>query len=96
MGDKTCAFCSALAGYKEAAAFYRKYDKDGLGTVKRDYTVALVIRSWTPERGKAHAGRMTDYRNRGVGYKLNFCPECGAELKRKRTRREEASRADEL
>lgn len=29
---------------------------------------------------KRHAGRTTDYRNRGIGYKLNYCPECGRKL----------------
>lgn len=96
MPEVDCEFCLALAGHKEAAAFWRKYDKNGIGRVKCEYNVALVIRTWDPERGKAHAGRTTDYRHRGIGFKLNFCPECGAELKRKRSRREENHRADEL
>ena len=46
-------------------------------------TVAIVIRKWTKEKGKRHAGRTTDYRHLGLGYKLNFCPECGRKLKEK-------------
>lgn len=72
MTDKPCAFCESLQTHKNIRAFNNElYD---------EYTVALVIRSYAKGK-KRTAGRTTDYRNQGIGYKLNFCPECGRRLK---------------
>lgn len=30
---------------------------------------------------KRQAGRTVDYRNQGLGYKLNYCPECGRKIR---------------
>lgn len=76
MTDKPCAFCEALQTYKDIWMF----DNEHFDTkIYREYTVALVVRSWT-KGNKRTAGRMTDYRYRGIGFKLNYCPECGRRL----------------
>ena len=66
---ETCKFCEALAENKALSWSW----------LKREWTVALVCRSWAPGN-KRHASRTTDYRYRGIGYKLNYCPECGRKL----------------
>ena len=74
-----CKFCEALEVHRdiyEAGNRYRETDP-GLGPYMHEYTVALVIRSWFKTMGKRNAGRTTCYRYRGIGYELNFCPECG-------------------
>ena len=48
--------------------------------LKEEYTVALVSHTWSVSRGKRSASRTVDFRNKGLGYKLNYCPECGKEL----------------
>lgn len=73
-----CEFCDRL----ELEKFSRSLDKGQKPKIYYECTVALVVRSWTKERGKRNAGRLTDYRNQGIGYKLNFCPECGKDLRR--------------
>lgn len=77
-----CKFCTALKANKQAARFWNGMNrKEGKPKVYHDYTVALVCRSWTKERGKSHSGRTTDFRHRGIGYKLNYCPECGRRIR---------------
>ena len=76
MSDTKCKFCSNLFEHKK-----RSYTDPELGKWKQEYTVALVIHSWYEKRGKKSASRTTDYRNKGLGYKLNYCPECGVKLK---------------
>ena len=74
-----CKFCENLTDYKKIENFWDEKDDE---PSKYEYTVALVIRSWKPSiRSKRDACRTTDYRNQGIGYKLNFCPECGRKLK---------------
>lgn len=80
MSDIKCKFCSNLNEYKERRNWYG-YNDPELGRWKQQYTVALVIHSWYEKRGKKSASRTTDYRNKGLGYKLNYCPECGTKLK---------------
>jgi hypothetical protein len=43
------------------------------------YSVAIVSRIFVKGR-KGCRGSSTDYRYRGCGYALNFCPECGRQL----------------
>lgn len=80
-----CKFCEALRIHKQEARFWNNLRrKEGKPNVRHDYTVALVSRSWNKGSGKNYGSRTTDYRNQGIGYKLNFCPECGRALKRER------------
>ena len=80
MTDKPCAFCEALQRNKNIRAFYNDLRKEeGEEKIYEDYTVALVVRSYAKGK-KRTAGRTTDYRNQGIGYQLNFCPECGRKL----------------
>lgn len=78
--DKPCAFCEALMEYKNIRAFFNQRDKEAhKEKIYEEYTVALVVRSYAKGK-KRTAGRTTDYRNQGIGFKLNFCPECGGKL----------------
>lgn len=75
-----CEFCDALQLNKDIRAYMNKLHKrDGEEKIYAEYTVALVIRSWAKGK-KRTAGRNTDYRRRGLGYQLNYCPECGIQL----------------
>lgn len=77
MTDKPCAFCEALMEYKNIRAFFdQRRKEEHKERIYEDYTVALVVRPYVKGK-KSTASRMTDYRNRGIGYELNFCPECG-------------------
>lgn len=73
-----CKFCENLESYKRLNG-NREPDPE-LGRYKSEYGAALVIRNWYEKQGKKSAGRSTDYRYRGIGYKLNYCPECGRKL----------------
>lgn len=68
-----CKFCEGLEMWKSI----NQRNKD----FAYEYKTAIVIRSWFKEHGKRSASRITDYRWRGIGYKLNYCPECGRKLK---------------
>ena len=74
-----CKFCESLAEHKQIENFW--LDRKDKEPFKYEYTVALVIKEWLPSKGKRRAGRTTDYRYQGLGYKLNFCPECGRKVK---------------
>ena len=82
MGNETsCKFCEALKENKQIIDFKNNNPKYYNGEKWNvEYTVALVIRKWLKGRHKSTAGRATDYRYRGIGYKLNYCPECGRKL----------------
>jgi len=73
-----CVFCERFELHKKLENFWVEKDDE---PSKYEYTVALVIKQWLPSKGKKNAGRTTDYRNQGLGYKLNFCPECGRKTK---------------
>lgn len=73
-----CKFCESLQNHKQIHEFLSKRDKPGEGLLY-EYSVAIVIHSYLKGR-KAQAGRSTDYRLRGLGYVLNYCPECGRKL----------------
>lgn len=75
-----CDFCEALNTQIKIQRFRNDHPEYYEEKMYTEITVAMVIRSWTKSRGKAHAGRTTDYRFRGMGYKLNYCPECGRKL----------------
>lgn len=67
---KSCKFCVELESKKTLHNDTRNYDE----RIMHKYEVALVIRSF---RGATHAGRSTYF-----GYKLNFCPECGRNIRK--------------
>lgn len=69
--DQECHFCAACKSWKDA-----QEPNNGL---LHEMVVALVIRTWRKGH-KNLASRTTDYRYRGCGYKLNYCPECGRRI----------------
>lgn len=72
----SCKFCEAMEAYKR---MNRKHKKSEPGIDHR-YSVAIVIRVFRKGiRGCCSTG--TDYRHRGCGYALNYCPECGRKMK---------------
>ena len=75
-----CAFCEAYETQKKIYAFKDQHPEYYFEQTFYEITVAMVTREWTKSKGKARAGRTTDYRFRGLGYKLNYCPECGRKL----------------
>ena len=76
-----CKFCESLESWQNIHEFHNQdITKDE--KMKHEYTVALLIHTWCPKyKTKRQASRLTDYRNKGLGYKLNYCPECGRKLK---------------
>ena len=77
-----CKFCESLQRNKDIRMFMNNVRKqEGQEKIYEEYTVALVIRSFAKGK-KATAGRVTEYRHMGIGYKLNYCPECGVNLRR--------------
>lgn len=87
-----CEFCKALETYKLGAKYFDESllpeQKEKLGKRMNDYSVAIVEWSWWKKRGRKSAGRTVGYRRNGVGYKLNFCPECGKDLRRRKRERD--------
>lgn len=79
-----CSFCSAMEQYREIYATSKSLttekDKAIFGEYMTEYSVAIVRRSWYKKLGKRSGGRTTDYRYRGLGYALNYCPECGKRM----------------
>ena len=51
------------------------------GEWMQELTVAIVERNWYQKRGKRSASRTIHFKNQGIGFALNFCPECGKRLK---------------
>ena len=72
-----CKFCDAMTGNRRRDSILKKYEQD----IERRYSVAIVSRMFKKGHRGAR-GSSTDYRYRGCGYALNFCPECGRKLKR--------------
>lgn len=75
-----CRFCESYDLHKRVGEFKQDrglYDEEW----NQELTAALVIHDWTKRQGKKNAARTTDYRYRGLGFKLNYCPECGKKLK---------------
>ena len=77
-----CDFCFSYESNKNVQEFM-KNRPDLYGNVLHDYEIncAMVTRTWIKGQPKRNGGRTTDYRYRGIGYKLNYCPECGKKLK---------------
>ena len=81
-----CKFCDNLTERKMRENWYSDPE---LGRWMSEYTVALVIHQWYQKRGKQSASRTIDFRSKGLGYKLNYCPECGKSLINKRKRKDD-------
>ena len=81
-----CKFCEAMQCHKQCDEISRSWATEAelkeYGRWMTEYSVAIVKRSWYKKKGRKRAGRSVDYRNKGLGYKLNYCPECGRKLKR--------------
>lgn len=79
-----CKFCESMARNKERYKIVRGWATDAeleeFGKWMNEYTVAIVIRSWYQKKGKKAASRTIEFRNKGLGYELNYCPECGRKL----------------
>lgn len=73
-----CKFCEAMESYRRADTILKKHDPD----IENRYSVAIVKRIFRKGH-KGCQGYGTDYRYRGCGYDLNFCPECGRKLTKK-------------
>lgn len=73
-----CKFCEAMESCWRGDTILKKHDPD----VERRYSVAIVKRTFFKGR-KGCSGSSTDYRYRGCGYELNFCPECGRKITKK-------------
>jgi hypothetical protein len=63
-----------------AKSWTTEQEKAQIGEYMTEYSVAIVKRSWYKKKGKRSACRTTDYKYRGVGYALNYCPECGKRI----------------
>ncbi len=79
-----CKFCEAIEAKKKVHKIAQSWSTDNelrkSGKYMQELTVAIVERTWYEKHGKKSAIRTVSYRNQGLGYKLNYCPECGKEL----------------
>lgn len=76
----TCKFCEAMRVNRQCDEIDKSPDKLACGKYMSEYTVAIVKHHWYSKMGKRNASRTTDYRHMGLGYKLNYCPECGRKM----------------
>ena len=73
-----CKFCEAMERHWRLEVALQKEEPD----FEYRYSVAIVRRLF--KKGvNGCRGSSTDYRSRGCGYDLNYCPECGRKLTRK-------------
>lgn len=75
----TCHFCESYKSHVNVNQFKQDHPEWYDGKLEYEITVAMVIRKWRPGK-KRNCGSTTDYRYRGCGYALNYCPECGKKL----------------
>ena len=66
---KQCVFCKSYQSHKQ---MYADSPREHI------FKVALVCH--TKINGELR-GRSTNYNTRGVGFKLNYCPECGKDMR---------------
>ena len=73
---KTCDFCNELG-----LAKFTDKNNTLLGI---EYQAALARRWWKKSEGKRSAGMTLNIKNKktSMAFKLNFCPECGKELRK--------------
>ena len=67
-----CVFCKRLKFWKES---HIRNDPDH----EHVYKVALISHTRLPGH-QMYRGRSVDYNTRGIGFALNYCPECGKKL----------------
>jgi hypothetical protein len=76
-----CDFCKAITDslicHETQRSQATEKELQEFGTYESEYTVAIVERSWYTKRGKKSASRTVRFKSRGIGFKLNYCPECG-------------------
>ena len=70
-----CKFCEAMESNRRVDTILMQHGSD----MSHRYSVAIVRRIFK-KGSKGARGYSTDYRYRGCGYSLNFCPECGRQL----------------
>ena len=70
-----CKFCEAMASNREMDKILKKHGPE----MSYRYSVAIVKRTFR-KGSKGARAYSTDYRYRGCGYALNFCPECGRQM----------------
>jgi hypothetical protein len=75
-----CKFCEAMKVNCQCDEFNQSPNELVYGKYMSEYTVAIVAHHWYSKMGKRTAGRTVDYRHMGLGYKLNYCPECGRKM----------------
>ena len=79
-----CKFCEAMKVNRQVEEINRTLTTDDeykhYGKYMVEYTVAIVKRSWYQKIGKRRSGRSVEFRYRGLGFELNYCPECGQKL----------------
>ena len=80
-----CKFCEAMEDNKEVEKTVRRWATDAeltqFGRWTTEFTVAILKRSWYQKKDKESASRTIQYRNNGLGFELNYCPECGKKLR---------------
>lgn len=76
--DPGCKFCEAMKFKRQVTEILKKDTPE----LDERYSVAIVTRTFLKGRPGCR-GSSTDYRYRGCGYALNFCPECGRQIKKK-------------
>lgn len=77
-----CKFCEALNSYKRSNKITNREIDPEFGRWMQELTVAIVSRTWYEKRAKRHASRSVGFRRQGIGWTLNYCPECGRRLTR--------------
>lgn len=79
-----CRFCEAMKVNRNCDIITRTWitddDRKKYGNYMKEYSVAIVKRSWYSKMGKKHAGRTVEFRRNGLGFALNYCPECGTAI----------------
>ena len=80
-----CKFCEAMKVNRQVEEINRSLatneETKRYGKHMIEYTVAIVKRSWYQKIGKRRSGRSVEFRYRGLGFELNYCPECGADMR---------------
>lgn len=82
MSEKQCDFCDRLKLSNNLFQFWKQRPEHH-PKQKQVISVAFVERSWEAGDPNKRSSRVVDYRYRGCGYKLNYCPECGRKIKKK-------------
>lgn len=80
-----CKFCEAMKVNRHCEEICKSWttepERQQYGNYMTEYSVAIVKRSWYKKVGKKGAERTVEFRYRGLGFELNYCPECGADMR---------------